>query len=127
MKVPHILLGYIKTLTLAPCSNKKKIIINSSSQIGKRNRPNKDEFFNGYHGFGRKVRLELGANNTTVTMRPNDLSPNAAVMATVLLDLGLVYVSHFLPTVPCYLLLRVHALDLNQRSVWVLVRLRPIK
>lgn len=66
-----------------------------------------------YHGLGREVGLELSANNATVTMRPNDLSPNATVVRSVLLHLGLVNVRHALPLVPSDLLLRVHSFDLN--------------
>lgn len=82
---------------------------------------------NAYHGFGREVGLELGANNTTVTMRPNHLAPNAPIVRPVLLHLSLVDISHALTCVPPHLLFRVHTLDLDQRCVWVLVRLRPLK
>lgn len=82
---------------------------------------------NAYHGFGREVGLELGANNTTVTMRPNHLAPNAPIVRPVLLHLSLVDISHAFTCVPPHLLFRVHTLDLDQRCVWVLVRLRPLK
>lgn len=58
-------------------------------------------------------------------MRPGDLTPNATVMAPVLLYLSLVNVSQTLPGVPCHLLLGVDVLDLNQGRVWILVRFRP--
>ena len=67
-----------------------------------------------YHGFGRQVGLEFSTNNATVTMRSSDLSPNASVVRTVLLHLGLVNVSQAFAAVPCHLLLGVHSLDLDQ-------------
>jgi len=81
---------------------------------------------NVYHGFGGEVRLELGTDYTAVTMRPADLAPNAAIVRPILLNLSLVNVSQLLPQVPGNLLLGVHPLDLNQRCVWVLVRLGPV-
>lgn len=58
-------------------------------------------------------------------MGPGHLPPNATVMAAILLHLRLVDVGHALAQVPCYLLLGVHPLDLDQRRVRILVRLRP--
>lgn len=56
-------------------------------------------------------------------MRPPDLAPNATIVRSVLLDLGLVNVSHFLSTVPRHLLFGIHPLDLNQGRVRVLIGL----
>ena len=78
-----------------------------------------------YHGLRRQVRCEFGTDNTAVTMRPGNLSPDAAVVATVLLGLSLVYVSHPLSLVPCYLLCSVDSFDLDKGCVWVLVGLGP--
>ena len=58
-------------------------------------------------------------------MRPGNLSPDTAVVATVLLCLSLVDVSHPLSLVPVYLLLSVNSFDLDEGRVWILVGLRP--
>jgi hypothetical protein len=78
-----------------------------------------------HHGFRRQVGLELGADDAGVAVRAADLAPDAAVVRAVALGLGLVDVRHALPGVPSDVLLGVHALDLNQRGVLVLVRLGP--
>lgn len=78
-----------------------------------------------YHGFGWQIGSELSTNDATVTMRPGNLAPNAAVVAPILLHLGLVDVRQALSSVPCHLLFGVHSIDLNQGGAWVLVRLRP--
>ena len=57
-------------------------------------------------------------------MRASNFTPDASVVRTLLLNLGLVDVSQTLPAVPGYLFLGVHALDLDQRRVFLLVRLR---
>lgn len=54
-------------------------------------------------------------------MRPGNLTPNAAVMGSILLNLGLVNICHSLATIPCYLFLGVHPFDLNKRGVRILV------
>jgi hypothetical protein len=59
-------------------------------------------------------------------MGAGDLAPDAAVVRAAALGLGLVHVRHPLPAVPRHLLLGVHPLDLHQRRVLVLVRLRPL-
>lgn len=59
-------------------------------------------------------------------MRPGNLTPNAAIVASILLHLGLVNVCQFLPSIPCNLLLGVYPLDLNKRGVWVLIYLGPL-
>lgn len=79
-----------------------------------------------YHGFWGKIGLELSTNNTTVTMWTRDLSPYATVVRVILLNLGLVNVSQAFTKVPRYFLLSVNSLNLYQRCVWVLIRLRPI-
>lgn len=119
-----MLLGYMKTLTLHPCTIKPKSQINKTDPqtITPTESPKSQR---AYHGLGWKIGGELGANDTSVTMRPRDLSPNATVVAAVLLYLSLVNVSQTLPGVPGHLLLGVDVLDLNQGRVWVLVRLRP--
>ncbi len=48
------------------------------------------------HGLGRQIGLELGSDNTTVTVRSDDLSPNATKVRSVLLHFGLVDVRHSL-------------------------------
>lgn len=78
-----------------------------------------------YHRFRRQIGLELSTNNTTVPVRPGNLAPNATVVRSILLHLCLVDVGQALPGVPRHLFLGVHSLNLNQRSVRVLVRLRP--
>jgi hypothetical protein len=78
-----------------------------------------------HHGFRRQVGLELGADDAGVAVRAADLAPDAAVVRAVALGLGLVDVRHALPRVPSDVFLGVHALDLNQRGVLVLVRLGP--
>uniref|UniRef100_A0A1J3JLX8 Uncharacterized protein n=1 Tax=Noccaea caerulescens TaxID=107243 RepID=A0A1J3JLX8_NOCCA len=77
------------------------------------------------HGLRRQVGCEFSTDNTAVTMRPGYFSPDATVVATILLCLSLVDVSHPLSLVPCYLLSSVDSFDLNKGCVWVLVRLRP--
>lgn len=74
-----------------------------------------------YHGFRRQIGLELSTNDTRVSVRPDNLSPNATIVGAVLLHLSLVDVSQALPSVPPNLLLGVHSLDLKQRRVRVLV------
>lgn len=59
-------------------------------------------------------------------MRPGNLTPNAAIVAAILLHLGLVNVGQFLPSIPCNFFLGVYPLDLNKRGVWVLIYLGPI-
>jgi hypothetical protein len=54
-------------------------------------------------------------------MRPINLSPNASIVATVLLYLGLVNVRYTLPSIPCNLFLGVYSLNLDKRGVWVLI------
>lgn len=76
---------------------------------------------NHYHWSRRKVWLEFCTNNTTVTVRPCNLAPNAAVMSSILLHLGLVDICHPLASIPRYLFLGVHSLDLDERCVRVLV------
>jgi hypothetical protein len=78
------------------------------------------------HGGGREVGPELGADDTGVAVRAGDLAPDAADGGVVALRLGLVDVGDALPGVPPNLLLGVHPLDLQQRRVLVLVRLRPL-
>jgi hypothetical protein len=78
-----------------------------------------------HHGFRRQVGLELGADDAGVAVRAADLAPDAAVVRAVALGFGLVDVRHALPRVPSDVFLGVHALDLNQRGVLVLVRLGP--
>lgn len=80
----------------------------------------------GSHRFGWQVGPELSPDNATVPMRASNFSPDASVVRTLLLDLGLVDVSQALPAVPSYLFLGVHALDLDQRRVLLLVRLRSL-
>jgi len=60
-------------------------------------------------------------------MRPGNLTPNAAIVATIFLHLGLVNVCQFLPGIPCNLFFGVYPLDLNKRGVWVLIYLGPIR
>lgn len=59
-------------------------------------------------------------------MWTRDLSPYATVVRVILLNLGLVNVSQAFTKVPRYFLLSVNSLNLYQRCVWVLIRLRPI-
>jgi hypothetical protein len=119
-----MLLGYMKTLTLAPCKktthNELRNLFIKTHLISIKVTASLQ-----YHGFWWKIRLELSTNNTTVTMRPNHLPPNAAIVGTILLHLGLVDISHALASIPRNLLLCVHSLNLDQRGVWVLVRLGP--
>ena len=132
----------MKTLTLFPCTNgptqKSNIQSNQNKQeecvyIKRKKKKNTTIFIikgkvnAKYHRLGWQVGLELGSNNATVSVRPSDLAPDAAVMRAVLLDLGLVDVGHPLPAVPLNFLLGVHTLDLDQRCVWVLIRLRSIE
>lgn len=77
-----------------------------------------------HHRFGGQVGLELGANDAAVAVRARDLPPYAAVVGPLRLGLRLVDVGHSLPAVPRHLLLRVHALDLDERRVLILVRFR---
>ena len=119
----------MKTLTLAPYKHKKndqnqKPISSWNKNIIKNNKTLQSQNKN-YHGFRRKVRLELSTNDTAVTVRPGDLSPDAPIVGPILLHLGLVDVRQSLPAVPIHLLLGVHSLHLDQRRVWVLVRFRP--
>ena len=74
-----------------------------------------------YHRLWWKIWLEFCTNNTTVTVRPCNLTPDATVMGSILLHLGLVDICHSLASIPCYLLFGVHSLNLDQRCVWVLV------
>ena len=80
-----------------------------------------------YHGGGREVGPELGADDAGVAVRAGDLAPDAADGGGVAFRLGLVDVGDALPGVPPNLLLGVHPLDLQQRRVLVLVRLRPAR
>lgn len=77
------------------------------------------------HGLRGKVGLELGADDSRVAVGAGDLAPDAPVVGAVALGLGLVDVRHALPGVPRDVLLGVHALDLYQRRVLVLVGLGP--
>ena len=77
------------------------------------------------HGLRREVGLELGADDAGVAVRAGDLAPDAPVARLAALGLGLVDVRHALAGVPRDVLLGVHPLDLHQRRVLVLVRLRP--
>jgi len=54
-------------------------------------------------------------------MRPGDLAPNASIVASVLLYLGFVNVGHALPSVPRNFFLGVYILNLDKRSIWVLI------
>jgi len=47
-------------------------------------------------------------------MRPGDLAPDAAIVGSILLHLGLVDVCHPLPSIPCNLFLGVDSLNLDQ-------------
>jgi hypothetical protein len=67
-----------------------------------------------YHGLWRQVGLELSSDNTAVSMRPCDLAPNAAIMGSLLLHLGLVDVCHALTSIPCNFFLGVDSLNLDQ-------------
>ena len=78
-----------------------------------------------HHGFGWQVGLELSPDDAAVAVRASDLAPSARVVGPVLLHLGFVDVGEPLAAVPRHVLLRVHALDLKQRRVLVLVRFRP--
>lgn len=66
------------------------------------------------HGFRRKIGGELSTNNTSVTMRPANLAPNAAVVGPILLSLSLVNVCNLLPQIPRHFFLCVHSFDLHQ-------------
>nr|GMC95968.1 hypothetical protein VITISV_014592 [Ipomoea batatas] len=49
-----------------------------------------------YHGFRRKIGLELSSNDAAIAVRPADLSPDAAVVRAADLRFGLVHVRHTL-------------------------------
>jgi len=54
-------------------------------------------------------------------MRPRNLPPNAAVMASILLHLSLVNIGHSLAGIPPYFFFGVHSLNLDQGCVGILV------
>ena len=116
----------MNTLTLAPYNTKQKKIHPVRNPLEANHiKIYRNIFHLEYHGFGRQVGLELSTNNTTVTMWPDNLAPNAAIVGTVLLHLSFVDVRQTLATVPINLLLGVYSLNLEQRGVWILVRLGP--
>eukprot|EP00920_Eleutheroschizon_duboscqi_P000545 GHVT01001570.1.p1 GENE.GHVT01001570.1~~GHVT01001570.1.p1 ORF type:complete len:164 (+),score=24.25 GHVT01001570.1:595-1086(+) len=77
-------------------------------------------------GLGRQILRELGAHDSTVAMRPADLSPNYPVVRPLPLPLGAVDVGDALAQVKVGLLARLDAFQLQQRTRWVLVRARPL-
>ena len=112
----------MKTLTFPPYTYKetrkkvsKNVIFEARLSTGTR----------AHHGFRREVGLELGTDDAAVAVWARDLAPDAPVPRPLGLRLRLVDVRHPLTAVPCHLLLGVHALDLHQRGVLVLVGLRP--
>jgi hypothetical protein len=120
-----MLLGYMNTLTLRPCTRQKKRTASGQSinweaaHITQRTECVTD------HGLRREVRLELGGDNAGVAVRAGDLTPDTPVAGLTALGLGLVDVRYALPSVPRDVLLGVHPLDLHKRRGLVLVRLGP--
>ena len=120
-----MLLGYMNTLTLRPCTHqKKKKQHQDRASIGKQHITRRTECVTD-HGLRREVRLELGADDAGVAVRAGDLTPDAPVAGLTALGLGLVDVRHALASVPRDVLLGVHPLDLHERRGLVLVRLGP--
>jgi hypothetical protein len=119
-----MLLGYMNTLTLRPCTQIKtasgeRPTINWESGIKQLRGCVTD------HGLRREVGLELGTDDARVSVRTGDLAPDAPVAGLIALGLGLVDVRHALASVPRDILLGVHPLDLHERRGLVLVRLGP--
>ena len=119
-----MLLGYMNTLTLRPCTHQEKKHHQYRASIGKQHIKQRTECVTD-HGLRREVRLELGADDAGVAVRAGDLAPDAPVAGLAALGLGLVDVRHALASVPRDVLLGVHPLDLHERRGLVLVRLGP--
>jgi len=120
-----MLLGYMKTLTRVPCKW-NTYLIHKKPNTQKLWHTNHNSYLKKkYHGLWRQVGLELSSDNTAVSMRPCDLAPNAAIMGSLLLHLGLVDVCHALTSIPCNFFLGVDSLNLDQWCVGILVGLRP--
>ena len=77
-------------------------------------------------GVGRQVLLELGADDTRGTVRAHNLTPNRAVLRPLLLRLRLVHVAQLLTAVKGRRRAVVHALELDERRVVVLVGARAL-
>ena len=77
-------------------------------------------------GVGRQVLLELGADDTRGTVRAHNLTPNRAVRRPLLLRLRLVHVAQLLTAVKGRRRAVVHALELDERRVVVLVGARAL-
>ena len=72
-----------------------------------------------------QVAAELRAHNARRTMRTHDLSPHNPELGAITLGLSLVDVCYALAHVELSLLGRLHALQLHESRVRVLVDLRP--
>jgi hypothetical protein len=71
------------------------------------------EIYTTHHGFGGKIALEFGSDNTRIAMGSGDFAPDAAKEGALGLRFSLVDICHSLATVPCHLLLCVHSLYLH--------------
>ena len=76
---------------------------------------------------GRQRLPELAANDSRASVRPRHLSENHPIVRSLLQGLGLVDVGKPLSKVKVGLLLGLDSLQLDQRSVVVLVGLGPLE
>ena len=116
-----MLLGYMNTLTLRPCTQNRATVSAQSVIEQAADAPPVQYQSGTHHGLRGEVGLELGADDAGVTVGADDLAPEAAVVGAAALGLGLVDVGHALPGVPRHVLLGVEPLDLQQGRALVLV------
>lgn len=70
-------------------------------------------------GLWRQVLLEVGSDNTVVTVGSGDLTPDDSDLGTSDFLVASVNVGNLLTQVEFGVLRRVHTVDLDQRGVWV--------